>query len=301
MTDQLGDRIKKQYEDRTRYFLPRRTYTIIRIDGKAFHSYTSKLERPFDLGLIEDMNMTTQYLCESIQGAQYGYVQSDEISLLLTDFEDINTQAWFDGNIQKIASVAASLATAKFNQLRYIRACKENEGLYLENIQTIPLACFDARAYTIPDRDEVLNYFIWRQNDCSRNSINQVARFYFSHSQLEGKNTNQVQDKLFLEEGVNWDKFSVRCKRGGFIFKHTENDIIFKLEIELNIINDNKLLAVQRQDYETAAKLRSEANHIIEKIDKIKKETISKNVWNVLDPPIFTKERIWISGKTPKL
>ena len=123
MKDQLGDRMKAFYEDRTRIKLPRRTYTIIRIDGKAFHTYTKGLKRPFDTGLIDDMNWTTEYLCKNIQGVKFGYVQSDEISLVLTDFDTLQTDLWFDGNLQKMASIAASMATARFNQLRMMRAC----------------------------------------------------------------------------------------------------------------------------------------------------------------------------------
>lgn len=108
----LGDRMKKQYEDRSRIYLQRRTYTIIRIDGKAFHTYTQGLERPFDSKFCRDMDKTAEFLCRNIQGAQFAFVQSDEISILLTDFETIATEAWFDANLQKMCSVSASLATA---------------------------------------------------------------------------------------------------------------------------------------------------------------------------------------------
>jgi len=135
MKDQLGDRMKSFYEDRTRTSLPRRTFTIIRIDGKAFHTYTRGLTRPFDQGLIDDMNETTKFLCESIQGAKFGYVQSDEISILLTDFEKTTTDAWFDGNIQKMASISASMATAKFNELRVRRLLNKKGNFYAEKIE----------------------------------------------------------------------------------------------------------------------------------------------------------------------
>src|SRR5579859_3516902 len=102
MKDDLGDRMKSYYEDRTRISLPRRTFTIIRIDGKAFHTYTQGLKRPFDVELIEDMDLTTKFLCENIQGAKFAYVQSDEISIALTDFDKITTDAWFNGNLQKM-------------------------------------------------------------------------------------------------------------------------------------------------------------------------------------------------------
>lgn len=223
MKDALGDRMKDFYEDRTRYKLTRRTNTIIRIDGKSFHTYTKGLKKPFDDGLIEDMNLTTEFLCQNIQGCKFGYVQSDEISLLLTDYDDISTDAWFDGNIQKMASIAASLATAKFNQLRMSRSTWEGYDIpgYLDqdDIDDFKLAMFDARVFQIPHHEEVANYFIWRQQDATRNSISSVAQAYFSPKQLHGVKTHQMQDMLMLEKAINWNDFSPREKRGSVIRK----------------------------------------------------------------------------------
>lgn len=199
--DSLGDRMKDFYENRTRNFLPRRTYTIIRVDGKAFHSYTRGLVRPFDKKLVNDMDETACYMCKNIQGAKFAFVQSDEISILLTDFEGLTTDAWFDGNIQKIASISASLATAKFNELRPNK-----------------IALFDSRVFTIPSDIEVENYFIWRQQDTTRNSISSVAQSMFSHRELENKNTDQMQEMCF-QKGVNWNDFSAKLKRGRLIVK----------------------------------------------------------------------------------
>lgn len=199
--DSLGDRMKEFYENRTRNFLPRRTYTIIRVDGKAFHSYTRGLVRPFDEKLINDMDETACYMCKNIQGAKFAFVQSDEISILLTDFEGLTTDAWFDGNIQKMASISASLATAKFNELRPNK-----------------IALFDSRVFTIPSDIEVENYFIWRQQDTTRNSISSVAQSMFSHRELENKNTDQMQEMCF-QKGVNWNDFSAKLKRGRLIVK----------------------------------------------------------------------------------
>lgn len=199
--DSLGDRMKEFYENRTRNFLPRRTYTIIRVDGKAFHSYTRGLVRPFDEKLVNDMDETACYMCKNIQGAKFAFVQSDEISILLTDFEGLTTDAWFDGNIQKMASISASLATAKFNELRPNK-----------------IALFDSRVFTIPSDIEVENYFIWRQQDTTRNSISSVAQSMFSHRELENKNTDQTQEMCF-KKGVNWNDFSAKLKRGRLIVK----------------------------------------------------------------------------------
>jgi tRNA(His) guanylyltransferase len=222
MKDQLGDRMKDFYEDRTRFKLARRTNTIIRIDGKAFHTYTRGLNRPFDQGLMEDMNATTEYLCQNIQGAKFGYVQSDEISILITDYDDISMHAWFDGNLQKMASIAASLATAKFNQLRMARSTWEGSdiagNLDQDDIEKFKLAMFDARVFQVPYQEEVINYFIWRQQDATRNSISSVTQSLYSQKELHGKKTDEMQEMIF-QKGINWNDYTPREKRGSVIRK----------------------------------------------------------------------------------
>lgn len=249
MRDDLGDRIKDFYESRTKHFLPRRTYTVIRIDGKAFHTYTKGLKKPFDKGLMDDMDSTASFLCQNIQGAKLAYVQSDEISIVLTDFDSLQTDAWFDGNIQKIASISASIATAIFNDLRLQRyfsgpeyniVTEEDQkfnigehfkiGVDLSQtsddiasfINYLPikrkLAMFDSRVFQIPSKTEVINYFIWRQQDATKNSISSVAQSLYSHNQLNGKDGNQKQEMIF-QKGINWNDFSFREKRGGIIYK----------------------------------------------------------------------------------
>jgi tRNA(His) 5'-end guanylyltransferase len=222
MKDQLGDRMKDFYEDRFRFKLARRTNTIIRVDGKAFHTYTRGLTRPFDQGLMKDMNETTSYLCQNIQGAKFGYVQSDEISILITDYDDITTHAWFDGNLQKMASIAASLATAKFNQLRMTRSCMErNFNLDPADLENFKLAMFDARVFQIPYQEEAINYFIWRQQDATRNSISSVAQSLYSQKELHGKKTSEMQEMIF-QKGVNWNDYTSREKRGSVVRKFPE-------------------------------------------------------------------------------
>lgn len=205
--DSLGDRMKRQYEDRTRVMLPRRTYTILRVDGKAFHTFTRGLQRPFDHGLAACMNHAARRLCEEVQGARLAYVQSDEISVLVTDFTTISTDAWFDGNLQKIVSVAASIATAAFN---HVFTDYDNEPTQ---------ALFDARAFTIPDPVEVENYFIWRQKDAVRNSIQSMAQSIFPHGRLQGLNCDQLQELIFSETGQNWNDLPVEEKRGRVVRK----------------------------------------------------------------------------------
>ena len=229
MKEPLGDRMKGFYENRTRILLPRKTYTLLRIDGKAFHTYTRGLKKPFDLGLMEDMNDTAAYLCKNIQGAKFGYCQSDEISILITDFDERDTQMWFDGNLQKMASVAASMATSKFNELRVARALRKYECQFdtalqmdtesiLEFLSKIKKAEFDARVFQIPQKSEVENYFIFRQQDGTRNSVQSVAQSLYSQSELNGKKEKDMQEMIF-QRGINWNHYHFREKRGGIIFK----------------------------------------------------------------------------------
>ena len=226
-------RIKENYESRSRILLTRRTPVIIRLDGKAFHTYTRSLNKPFDEGLIEDMQRTAAYLCENIQNVKCAYVQSDEISLLLTDYDNLQSESWFDYNIQKMTSISASLATAKFNQLRLLRELKEsNFEMSVGDIGYQTLANFDSRVFNIP-KEEVSNYFLARQKDAVKNSINMLAQSLYTHgkpnSELYGKNSDQMQEMCF-QKGYNWNDLPFEQKRGSFIIKNTYiNDELCKV------------------------------------------------------------------------
>jgi tRNA(His) 5'-end guanylyltransferase len=182
--------------------------------------------------LINDMDATACYLCKNIQGAKLAYVQSDEISIMITDFDTLTTDMWFDGNIQKIVSVAASMATSKFNQLRQLRYLKDkwNNGMgittithrWFELLEACRIAEFDARVFTIPSKNEVENYFIWRQQDCVRNSIASVAQSLYSHKELHGKNSNQMQEMCW-QKGINWNDYEPELKRGRLVIKQVLN------------------------------------------------------------------------------
>lgn len=221
----LGDRMKKNYENIYRSFLPVNQYYVLRIDGKNFSKYTKGLDRPFDDGLIADMQETMRFLCEEIQGAQIGFTQSDEITIVFTDLQSEHSDIWFGGNIQKIVSIAASLATCKFNQLRLSRLASYNlDGCSLldSEIDDFKLAQFDARVFSISQRHEALNNVYWRQQDASKNSIQMLARSLFSHKELQGLNGSQLQDKVMLERGVNWNDIAKTKKRGSACYKETK-------------------------------------------------------------------------------
>lgn len=222
--DPLGTRIKDLYENVYRYKLLGNTYTIIRIDGKNFSTYCKGLQKPFDDDLIEDMNSTAKHLCENIMGCKLAFTQSDEISLVLTDFDTIETEAWFRGNLQKICSISSSYATSKFNQLRMLRECTYQSQEYFvpvvneEEIQEFKLANFDARVFQIPYIEEVINCLIWRQQDATRNSISSVAQSLYSHKELHGKNSSQLQEMIFAK-GINWNDLDEGKKKGRLIVK----------------------------------------------------------------------------------
>jgi len=219
--DSLGDRMKEQYENRTRIMLPRRTYTMIRVDGKAFHTWTKNMDKPFDKDLMGLMDVVAVAMCEEIQGARLAYVQSDEISILLTDFEKPTTEAWFNGNMQKMVSISAAIATAKFNDAALDAFL--NGGI--KKFFNMDLALFDSRVFTIPDATEVENYLIWRQQDATRNSIQMAARALYSHKECENKNTSELQEMTF-QKGVNWNDYSAREKRGGLVLKKPTGAVV---------------------------------------------------------------------------
>lgn len=225
--DSLGDRMKENYENRAKTYLVRRMPVIIRLDGKTFHTFTKGLKKPYDEIFHNTMNATMKYLCENIQGCKIGYTQSDEITLLITDYDTLTTDAWFDSNVQKICSVSASMVTMAFNKylrdfskdtLRRINncfTCTEEEEKYAETLEKAieKGAMFDSRCFNIPE-SEVTNCFIWRQQDATRNAIQMLGQCNFSHKALENKSCNDIQDMLMLERGINFNDMPTEFKRG---------------------------------------------------------------------------------------
>lgn len=204
------------------------------------------MKRPFDEDFMNIMTETAKFLCEEIQGCKFGYVQSDEISLLLTDFDNITTDSWFDGNIQKIVSVSASMAAAYFNkELVRLKFGKLNypnpEFIQVMNVLNSPLAFFDSRVWIIPDPTEVENYFIWRQKDAVRNSIAMTAQSLYSHKELTGKSSSEQQEMIF-QKGQNWNDMPEGFKRGRTISKSIleNNDVSTKTEWIISTPDFNK-------------------------------------------------------------
>lgn len=231
--DALGTRMKS-YEYVTRKYLERKSPVILRLDGKAFHSFTRGLKKPFDEIFVKSMQDTMKYLCENIQGCVLGYCQSDEVTLVLVDYQSEEACAWFDNNIQKMVSVSASMATLAFNKAWHENTRTislpatlefmpdEKQSYWLKRYHLYHdkewKATFDSRVFTLP-KEEVVNCLIWRQQDAIRNSIQSVGQANFSHNQLHGKNCSNIQDMLMLEKGINWNDYPTHLKRGSCCIK----------------------------------------------------------------------------------
>lgn len=206
----IGDRMKANYENRARFYLTRRTPVIIRCDGRAFHTFTRQFDKPFDLRLQDAMDAAMVALLTEAQGAKMGYRQSDEISILLTDWDTLQTDAWFNYNLTKLCSISASIVTAAFNE--------EIGSVFRPNAQ------FDARAFNIPP-EEVVNYFVWRAKDWYRNSVTMFANSFFSHKQMFGKSIADLHEMLHNSHGANWTLDLTPVQRNGTFYVKLPNGL----------------------------------------------------------------------------
>ena len=247
-TSDLAERMKG-YEKRNRYYLQRRMPVILRLDMRAGHSFTKGFERPFDEVFIKSMQETAQYLCENIQNCKLSYQQSDEITLLLVDYDKLNTDCFFDYRVDKLCSIAASMATMAFNNIfsKYVKEfdlelayndngidTEENRKLWEIYKKAINKgAMFDARCFNIP-KEEVTNLIYWRQLDASRNSIHMVGQANFSHKELQNKSCNDIQDMLMIQKGINWNDLPTYQKRGSCCVKeeYAVNDNGEEVEVD---------------------------------------------------------------------
>ena len=220
----LGDRMKG-YEKAYKISMPERMPVIVRIDGKAFHTVTRGMEKPFDERMTALMSSTAQRLVSEMQNAVLAYVQSDEISILMTNYKKRDTDSWFGNSIQKIASVSAGIATYQFNK-----------DANILDLNLSSLVTFDSRAFVLP-KEEVANYFIWRQQDATRNSIQSLGQSVIGHKKIQGLNNKQVQEVLMADYNINWNDLSITDKRGRCVVK-SEQDI--KLDAKIPIFTEDR-------------------------------------------------------------
>ena len=284
----LGDRMKA-YEACTKYKIPYESNIVIRIDGKAFHTYTKKLARPYDDGLVADMNATAAYLCKKISNVRFAYVQSDEISLFIKE-KDFEAQPWFDNSIQKMASLAASMATSKFNHCRITRELiksplRLDEETVVTIMENMKMAEFDARVFTLPNVDEVNNYFVWRQRDCIKNSISTVAREYFSDKELHKKNGNEMQE-MMIEKGFVWSTDLAKdLQQGRFI----ERQVTVNKKVATLVVYPESATY-----YYYGSKPNADGptpTHLLLESDTVRSK------WEVSAAPIFNEDPSFIKGR----
>lgn len=252
--DNLSIRMKN-YEFNSKYFLMKRTPIAIRIDGKNFHNFTKGMDSPFDEILIETMQQTMAYLCKNIQGCVLGYCQSDEITLILIDYKNLDTSPWFNNKIQKISSISASMATLEFNRVFAKKVSfwnhqniyyKDNDyindkqkELYNSYIRALAKgALFDSRCFNIP-KEEVTNLIYWRQRDAIRNSIQSLGLKYFSNKQILNKNSGEIKSMLLDKYNVDWHDLPSTFKWGSCCIKTEDNNWVIDNEIPV-FLGDNR-------------------------------------------------------------
>lgn len=227
---ELGKRMKL-YEQQTKNILLNRTPVIIRLDGKAFHTFTKGLEKPFDKDFCNIMQQTMLYLCKNIQNCVIGYTQSDEITLVLINYDKKNKESWFANEVQKITSISASMATLKFNEI--LSTFKDTEKWKDKQFK----ATFDSRVFNVP-KEEVCNNLIWRQQDATRNSINSLAQSLFSFKELQGIKSNDLQNKMLIEKDINWNNLPIYLKRGSSCIKNSEGK--WFVDYNMPILKENR-------------------------------------------------------------
>lgn len=259
----------KHYEACYSTMIPPRTYTVVRVDGRGFSKFTKKMDKPFDDQFSESMNYAAIEMCKKFNPA-FAYTQSDEITLVFTDFGE-NQEAMFKGKVQKICSLTAARATASFNKkmlMMDMARCEDVDDIkYIIDGTAIYDVEFDSRVYVIPAIKEVANCLVWRQQDASRNSVSMAADALYSHKELMGKSSSEKQD-MMMEKGVNWNDYAVKYKRGVIIRK-----------VEKEFTSDEYSFDANRTDGK-----------------------YTRKVWEVdNETPIFTKDWDYLYGLIPSV
>ena len=216
VTDTLESRMKN-YEQK--YKLPENLPVVVRIDGRAFHTLTRSMQKPFDHRFIGFMNKVGVALCKEVQNCRMAYLQSDEVSLLL--YQNRDSQPWFGSEIQKITSITASIASSVFT------------SSFGDGDHKNPVIAFDSRAFVLPPH-EVTNYFIWRQSDWIRNSIQMLGRANFSHNELNNVSTEEIV-KMLKRDGLNWDESDTILRLGRTVVKTKSMELMESVDGDQNV------------------------------------------------------------------
>ena len=226
------DNLRKRanyFRDMRNYILDNRSYVLVMVDGRKFSSKIKKrFKLPFDEDFISIMNETAIYICRNISGCKFAYTQSDEISFVITDFDNENTSPFYGNRLCKMQSIVASLATCKFNQLMfaYKLKCSGDNDIHSILNDDSNLYQFDCKAWNVPTLNDVYEWFLFRQIDCVRNSKYQAARTYISHKRLNALKSIEQIELLKNETGIDWNEYPDGIKFGRFIYKERFNETI---------------------------------------------------------------------------
>lgn len=224
----LGNRIKK-YEKTFYHSALKRMPLIIRVDGRAFHTFTKNMKKPFDNDFMAAMIYAAKNTALDMQGFKAAYIQSDEVTFLLTDYDNLETEGWFNYELPKIISISASLMTLFFNKTLQFLDLPENKT-----------AIFDSRAFTVP-KEDVVNTFLWRAKDWERNSLQMYCRSIFSHKELHKKNRNDMHEMLH-HKGKNWINDLNDMERNGTFLIRENKAIIHRSDILPSYENINNAI-----------------------------------------------------------
>ena len=242
------------YRSLTDYKIMPNTPIIAMLDGRAFSQLVKhKFKLPFDEAFINMMNKTAQALCQQIQGCKLAYVQSDEISLLITDFDTPNSDTFFGGRLCKMQSILASIATAEFNrQLLLYEVFDKTENWsgvqfadLADKISKQKLAQFDCKVWPVPNGNDAFAWFLYRQIDCIRNSKQQTAQTYLPHKTLMNHDANEQIEMLKERNGIDWNGFDPSLKYGRFIYKELKD-----METETTVRGQKQIVKYQRNVWE---------------------------------------------------
>lgn len=221
--EKLEDRML-YYRSITDYKVKQKSYVMVMLDGKNFSSkIKKKYKLPFDQEFINIMNDTAAYVCSQVQGAKLAYVQSDEISIVLTDFDNNDTDCYYGYRLTKMLSIIASIATSFFNKAVITNLINNatDKGNLLDMMNKESLYQFDCKVWNVPTYNDVFAWFLYRQNDCIKNSKGQAAQTYLSHNELLGKTCDEQIQMLLNIHNIDWNAYCDGMKFGRFIYKKT--------------------------------------------------------------------------------
>ena len=238
--ESLGDRMKAYEMVHTQTSLVPGIPVYVRIDGRAFHTFTRGLQKPFDPDFAWTMKEVTKHLHDKTN-AFISYVQSDEISLCYLE----PSKMPFETRLFKLESVLAGMASAAF--------CVYGSKTKLKDRIEKMIPHFDCRVCQMPLK-EIPNMLLFRERDCLKNAITLVALEHFSNKQIHKKNSDEKIEMLLKEAGVDFAKDIDEDFRVGSWFrrvvfqKELDAETLAKIPEKQRVLDENGKMFVTRSE-----------------------------------------------------